>query len=989
MIPANVKSSQRNLFFKLALGLVMLSLLGGIPRQSSLAQTSRQWYKTDLHVHSVISADAYDDLGILSQAAKSQNYNALFLTDHNLASSFPISSLTANYMVFEDSYRRWTADEYGVAGSRSNELVTTPVHTGTNSLHLASNTAGYGETFVWTNRGPNFRSGDILLKISIYPTRIDPGSGVYVSASIGGDVTVQSPNGYTTSDGVISVGKSTVLVWQIGSARVPSTDPNARVLTYSLPPYTPNAWNEYTINISDYLDDIPPADRPLDYNGLTYLKIAAASNGGTVDAYIDSYSITASSPVPPGDEFVYRNGLIHTYDTAAFKIFPAVEMGIGEHSQNFNFGITSPSQFVSYTNGIDGILPAQQNGYPAMLNHPGSDGGVTDQEAISTRGEGADLMEVRQQEWIDNWDAILLQGTQLLGTGTSDSHRILSASSYATYVYGTALTADALLRSIFEGRTYVAVGGFGDQGRAVFNLESSSLEPYPARYPMFVAATQTSANVHLAVTGGLKSGYVIRWIRNDTLLATDSTAGASYEATKTIPLGGAWTYVRAEVRDSSGVIKALTQPVIFVPVAGMPADKKYYIDSITTADGRKYTKFFIKGITQSAWTGTTQLLTLTLNNPVNALVDMRLFTGLSPQSIQVNGAILPSANSLVTFTASSSSIWYYDSAGGLLYLKVLQPTDTSTVLVAFSDLGLGTLTPSRTPTSTLTATSTVTGTTTPTATQTQTLTPTLTPTLTTTPTTTVTTTSTATVTATVTRTLTPFFDGDTTGVFRPTNGLLYLKNSNSSGFADAALNYGLPGDYPVVGDWDGDGTVTIGIYRNGYFYLKNSNTLGFAEIVFPFGQPGDQPIAGDWNGDGVDTIGIFRPSTGQFLLRNSNGEGNAEMSFYLGNVGDVGIAGDWDGDGLDTTGVFRPSNGVIFLKNKNEDGFADAALNYGLPGDMPAIGDWDNDGIDTIGVYRTGQFMLRNSNTNGFAEIIFGLGNPGDMPIAGNWDGLP
>jgi len=230
---------------------------------------------------------------------------------------------------------------------------------------------------------------------------------------------------------------------------------------------------------------------------------------------------------------------------------------------------------------------------------------------------------------------------------------------------------------------------------------------------------------------------------------------------------------------------------------------------------------------------------------------------------------------------------------------------------------------------------------------------------------------------------------DTTGVFRPGNGLLYLKNKNETGFADAALNYGLGGDYPVVGDWDGDGTVTIGVYRNGYFYLKNANTLGFAEAVFPFGQPGDQPIAGDWDGDGVDTIGIFRPSTGQFLLRNSNSEGNAELSFYLGNVGDVGIAGDWDGDGLDTTGVFRPSNGLLYLKNKNEDGFADAALNYGLPGDMPVTGDWDNDGIDTIGVYRQGQFMLRNSNTIGFAEIIFGLGNPGDMPIAGNWDGLP
>jgi hypothetical protein len=230
---------------------------------------------------------------------------------------------------------------------------------------------------------------------------------------------------------------------------------------------------------------------------------------------------------------------------------------------------------------------------------------------------------------------------------------------------------------------------------------------------------------------------------------------------------------------------------------------------------------------------------------------------------------------------------------------------------------------------------------------------------------------------------------DTAGVFRPTNGLLYLKNTNTTGFADAALNYGLGGDYPVVGDWDGNGTATIGVYRNGYFYLKNSNTLGFAEVVFPFGTPGDQPIAGDWNGDGVDTIGVYRPSTGQFLLRNSNTEGNAEISFYLGNVGDVGIAGDWDGDGKDTTGVFRPSNGIIFLKNKNEDGFADIALNYGLPGDQPVTGDWDNNGTDTIGVYRNGSFYLRNENTIGFAEIIFGLGNPGDMPIAGNWDGLP
>jgi len=230
---------------------------------------------------------------------------------------------------------------------------------------------------------------------------------------------------------------------------------------------------------------------------------------------------------------------------------------------------------------------------------------------------------------------------------------------------------------------------------------------------------------------------------------------------------------------------------------------------------------------------------------------------------------------------------------------------------------------------------------------------------------------------------------DTTGVFRPSNGLLYLKNSNTTGFADIAINYGLAGDYPVVGDWDGDGDATIGVYRNGKFLLRNSNTLGFADLVFAFGTPGDQPIAGDWNGDGVDTIGVYRPSTGQFLLRNSNTAGSPEMSFYLGNVGDVGIAGDWNGDGIDTTGVFRPSNGVIFLKNLNSSGFAEIAINYGTAGDKPVTGDWNDDGTDTIGIYRNGKFYLRNSNTIGVADLVFALGINGDMPIAGNWDALP
>jgi lysyl endopeptidase len=81
-------------------------------------------------------------------------------------------------------------------------------------------------------------------------------------------------------------------------------------------------------------------------------------------------------------------------------------------------------------------------------------------------------------------------------------------------------------------------------------------------------------------------------------------------------------------------------------------------------------------------------------------------------------------------------------------------------------------------------------------------------------------------------------DTDTTGVFRPGNGVIFLKNTNATGFADVALNYGLPGDQPVTGDWNGDGIDTIGVYRNGQFLLRNSNTIGFADIVFGLGESG-------------------------------------------------------------------------------------------------------------------------------------------------------
>ncbi|MGH9929008.1 MAG: SBBP repeat-containing protein, partial [Pyrinomonadaceae bacterium] len=62
---------------------------------------------------------------------------------------------------------------------------------------------------------------------------------------------------------------------------------------------------------------------------------------------------------------------------------------------------------------------------------------------------------------------------------------------------------------------------------------------------------------------------------------------------------------------------------------------------------------------------------------------------------------------------------------------------------------------------------------------------------------------------------------------------------------------------------------TIGVFNppTTQFRLRNSNTAGLADLTVTFGQAGDLPVSGDWDGNGTKDVGVFRPSTGQFLIR--------------------------------------------------------------------------------------------------------------------------
>ena len=227
------------------------------------------------------------------------------------------------------------------------------------------------------------------------------------------------------------------------------------------------------------------------------------------------------------------------------------------------------------------------------------------------------------------------------------------------------------------------------------------------------------------------------------------------------------------------------------------------------------------------------------------------------------------------------------------------------------------------------------------------------------------------------------------GVVDPLQGFWYLRDpltGDTTGFY-----YGNPGDVPFMGDWDGDGVDTPGLYRqsDGYVYLRNSNTQGVADIAFFFGNPGDVPIAGDFDGDGSDTVSIYRPEDSTFYLIDRLGSGDAGLGAAdrvvpFGDPGDLPLRVGTPGGAQDTVGIFR--DGLMAIANASAVEFP-----FGGPGDLPVAASWEGDEAEGIGVYRpsTSVFHLRSAASAGAAHHVIAYGRPGFLPVAGYFGDLP
>ena len=120
------------------------------------------------------------------------------------------------------------------------------------------------------------------------------------------------------------------------------------------------------------------------------------------------------------------------------------------------------------------------------------------------------------------------------------------------------------------------------------------------------------------------------------------------------------------------------------------------------------------------------------------------------------------------------------------------------------------------------------------------------------------------------------------------------------------------------------------------FYYRGSmgNPLGNITFV-PWGITGDKPVVGDYDGDGVTDAAIYRSNT--WWIRNSSNGQVSAVNFGLQN--DTLVPADYDGDGKTDIAVFR--DGIWYLL-RSAQGFA--AFQFGIAGDIPTPADYDGDG---------------------------------------------
>jgi hypothetical protein len=170
---------------------------------------------------------------------------------------------------------------------------------------------------------------------------------------------------------------------------------------------------------------------------------------------------------------------------------------------------------------------------------------------------------------------------------------------------------------------------------------------------------------------------------------------------------------------------------------------------------------------------------------------------------------------------------------------------------------------------------------------------------------------------------------------------------NLGGATPLTVRFGKAFDEPLLGDWNGDGQLDVGVRtpRKSMFKLKTPTGI----VKLRWGVPSDMPVSGDWDGNGTTEVGVRRPGEGTFYPRMPDG---TSSPVWLGDADDLPVTGDWDGNGATDLGVFDQATATFTLRTVDPAGLSLLeVVQFGAAGDLPVTGDWNGDGVTDLGVW--------------------------------------
>ncbi|RKX43815.1 MAG: hypothetical protein DRP27_07725 [Thermotogae bacterium] len=477
-----------------------------------------------------------------------------------------------------------TVDIEGYRGLNSS---TKYVYSGTYSYHVIANSStAYvygGRSSISNNFATNLGSG-VFLNFSVYPVEVGPGRGY--------GIVLTFDDGFWLANGTFI--ETVVLGFWVGSACPSNETTDAKIeRNFLISSVTANTWNTFSVNITKYLEAVVGASNLRegwsfsdDYNyiynyGEAYVR---------TEAFFDRVIVyVKDAPADFDGLWKKREEGMKTYWSDTFRFYPAVEFSSHKHMNYFVYNETPYVRSAMFADEYEVVQWAHKQGYPISVNHPGttSDYSLGAQGVIDNNAWGADLLEVwngkRKAYYNTVWDALLSKGVIIMGVTGADSHSTVPEGDLCTVVYSPSIEAGDILKSLYEGRCFIAANNF--TGKLIFNIKPSC-EPYPARY---IVPSNGTATLYLKIDKGLQSGWKLCWIRNGTYFLNETITGDSLEVYKEFVMSSDVEYYRVEIRGANNKIIALSEPIFFKNVKLHSWYYGLHLATYITETGRNYT----------------------------------------------------------------------------------------------------------------------------------------------------------------------------------------------------------------------------------------------------------------------------------------------------------------------------------------------------------------------------------------------------------------